>query len=79
MTAKLMRDIIMDCCNDVVFTYKQKPSGITSDVKEYTPIFHAWHGSETKDFNNVDDLMSDPFFSGKSINDLIGEIEFTFV
>lgn len=78
MTAKLMRDVIQDCCNDVMFTYKHKASGITSEVKDYAQIFHAWYGSETKDYNNVDELMADPFFDGKSINDLIGEIEFLF-
>ena len=35
------------------------------------PTYYVWHGSLKKDYSNVDDLMSDKFFSGKSINDLI--------
>lgn len=78
MTKAELKQIIQDCCNDVLFVYNQKNSGITSDVKEYVPTFHVWHGTESKDYSNVDELMSDPFFSGKSINELISEIEFIF-
>jgi hypothetical protein len=78
MTQAEMKQIIQDCCNDVLFTYNQKSSGFTSDVKNYVTTFHAWHGTETKDYSSVNDLMSDPFFGGKSINELIGEVEFVF-
>lgn len=78
MTKAELKQIILGCLDDVLFTYNKKSSGITSDVKDYVPTFHVWHGSATKDYTNVDDLMSDPFFSGKSINDLIDEVEFAF-
>lgn len=77
MSKAELKQIILGCLDDVLFTYNKKASGITSDVKDYAPTFHAWHGSATKDYKNVDDLMSDPFFSGKTINDLIDEVEFT--
>lgn len=77
MTKAELKQIIQDCCNDVLFTYNRKGSGITSEVKDYVPTFHAWHGSDTKDYSNVDDLMTDKFFGGKSINDLIETVEFT--
>lgn len=77
MTKAELKQIIQDCCNDVLFTYNRKGSGITSEVKDYVPTFHAWHGSDTKDYFNVDDLMMDKFFGGKSINDLIETVEFT--
>jgi hypothetical protein len=38
----------------------------------------VWHGSETKEYGNVDDVMNDKFYSGKSINDLVGVVDFTF-
>lgn len=78
MTKEKLKKVIQGCCDDVLFTYNGKFSGITSEVHNYVPTFQAWHGSATKDFASVDDLMSDPFFSGKSIDDLIGEVEFAF-
>lgn len=73
-----LKNIIMECCNDVLFSYNRKQSGITSEVKDSVPTFQVWHGSDTKEYTSVDDLMEDKFFSGKSINDLFGETTFTF-
>lgn len=74
MTKAELKDIIEGCCNDVIFTYLGKPSGITSEVENYIPTFQVWHGEEMiKDYHNIDDVMNDPFYSGKSLNELIDE------
>ena len=78
MSRKELKDIILDCCNDVVFDYNGRKSGVTSEVKNHVPAFQAWHGSKVKEYDNVDDVMNDKFYSGKSINDLIEVVEFTF-
>lgn len=78
MSKTEIANIISDCCNDVIFTYNGKKSGITSEVKDSIPTFQVWHGSETKEYGNVDDVMNDKFYSGKSINDLVGVVDFTF-
>lgn len=70
-----MQQILQECCNNVVFIYNGKKSGITAEVKDYKPTYHVWHGSMEKAYSTVDELMSDKFFSGKSIADLIGEID----
>ena len=77
MTKAELKQVILDCCDDVLFTYNGEASGITSDVKDYVPTFHAWHGEAVKDYSDVDELLSDPFFGGRSLNDLIDKIEFT--
>ncbi|EET60412.1 hypothetical protein BRYFOR_07608 [Marvinbryantia formatexigens DSM 14469] len=76
MSASELREIISECCSDQVFSYNGKPSGITAEVNNYIPVFHVWHGDKLKDFDDVDILMSEPFFSGKSLNELAGEIDF---
>ena len=76
MTKEMLRDIIADCCNDVIFVFEDKASGITSEVHNYIPTFQVWHGNDSKDYSDVDELMSDKFYSGKSINELVGLIEF---
>lgn len=78
MTEQELRDIIFDCCNDVMFTYNGKMSGITVEVHNSAPTYQVWHGSEIREYDNVDDVMSDKFYSGKSINELLGDIEFRF-
>ena len=74
---KLLK-IISECCNDVLFTYNGKASGVTATVTNYKPTFQAWHGDDVKEYSNVDDVMKDKFYSGKSINDLIDKVNFTF-
>lgn len=73
-----LKDIISECCNDVLFVHDGKQSGVTSEVADSIPTFQAWHGSETKEYSDVDELLADKFFGGKSIDDLIDSTEFTF-
>lgn len=78
MSKKEIEQIISECCNDLVFIYNGKKSGITSEVKSSVPTFQAWHGSKVKEYSNIDNVMNDKFYSGKSITDLAGKITFSF-
>lgn len=69
-----LKQILADCCNDIVFSYNNMPSGVTSKVRDYVPTFQAWHGEDIKEYGNIDDVMSDAFYSGKSLNDLVETI-----
>ena len=75
MNKNELRKIISDCCNDVWFVYNGKKSGITSEVKNYVPKFQAWHGDSIKYYDNVNDVMNDDFYSGKSLAELIDSKE----
>lgn len=77
MSKSELKTIISECVNDVIFTYNKKRSGITSEVNNSVPTFQVWHGSETKEYADIDELLNDKFFSGKSVNDLVGSVEFT--
>lgn len=79
MSQKELMNIIADCCNDVVFVYGGKRSGITSEVHDYVPTFQVWHGDAVKEYSKVDDVMSDPFYSGKSLNELLNKVEFQMI
>lgn len=78
MKTNELKQIISDCCNDVLFTYNGLKSGVTSEVYASIPFFQVWHGDTTKNYYNIDDLMNDKFFSGKSIIELSKEIQFEF-
>lgn len=70
---------ILSCCNDIVFEYNGIKSGITSEVHNSVPTFQVWHGDKTKEYQNVDDVISDNFYSGKSITDIIENTDFKYV
>lgn len=76
MTTQELRKIFSEYCNDIVFSYAGKPSGVTIEVSNYAPMFQVWHGDQTKVYDDLDDLMSDPFYSGKSLDDLAEKVEF---
>lgn len=79
MMKEYLFQIISECVNDVVFVYNGKKSGVTSEVEDSVPTFQVWHGNEVKEYSTVDDVMNDPFYSGKSINDLLNKVDFMFV
>lgn len=76
MTANDLKHIIADCCNDITFTYEGKASGITSVVEDSAPKFQAWHGNDTQEYDCVDDVLHDNFYSGKSLEELSSKVEF---
>ena len=78
MTCKKLKSIISECCNDVIFEYNNLHSGITSEVHDGNPIFYAWHGESTKEYITVDEIMTDKFFSGRSVSELIYLVDLTF-
>jgi len=75
VTNNQLKQIISDCWNEVVFTYNGKQSGVTSEVENSIPTFQVWHGQKIKYYSDVDELMEDKFYSGKPLNELVGEIE----
>ena len=79
MKANNLRDILSDCCNDVTFQYNGMDSGITVEVHDYIPVFQAWNGEKTKEYDNVDDVMNDKFYSGKSLVDLSEIVQFSVI
>ena len=76
MTKQILKQILSDCCNEVVFSYCGKSAGITSRVNDFITTFQAWYGSETKEYKDIETVMTDSFFHGKSLEELIGEVDF---
>ena len=76
LTKSELKQIISDCWNEVLFQYNDKPCGISAEVENSVPTYEVWHGNDIMYYSDVDELMSDKFYSGKSINELVGLIEF---
>ena len=63
--------LVNSCLNDIVFDYNGKQCGITSAVHNYIPTFQAWYGHKTKEYDNVQDVVTDKFYGDKSLLDLL--------
>ncbi len=72
---------IIDLGHDAIFFYNGNKAGICSQVENYIFSFELWYGEQIKEYKNIDleTVMADPFFNGKSINDLIDTVGFYFV
>ena len=79
MNRNTLKQTISECCNDITFFYNGKSSGVTSEVKDYVPLFQAWHGDSVKMYDDIDDVMRDRFYSGKSLDDLVETININVV
>lgn len=71
ITIKKAMEIIEEGCNDVIFDFNGLKSGVTSEVEDSIPTYQLWHGDSWKEYDNLNELMEDKFFSGKSLNELI--------
>ena len=79
MTLKdLRRYCVSENYNTLVFSYAGKDSGVEPTAHNSVISFKAWHGDATKDYTNVDALLTDKFFSGKSLSDLVKTVDFEF-
>ena len=76
MNLNELSTLLDDCCNDFSFVVDNKPSGIIPEVVDYKRTYHAWYGSDTKDFHNLTDVLKTPFFGGKSLDSLCESLSF---
>ena len=75
MSKNELRQILSECCNDISFSYRGVMSGVTVEVRDCIPTYQAWHGDDTREYDNIDEVMADKFYSGKSLNDLLHDVE----
>lgn len=79
MTLEYVKKAIVEDCNEMYFTYEGKECGIDIEVHNSIYSFDMWFGGQLRTYNNFDEMVTDPFFGGKSIADLVKEgVEFGF-
>ncbi|MCI8569724.1 MAG: hypothetical protein HFH39_11720 [Lachnospiraceae bacterium] len=77
MSAEELRVEIADEVNDVEFIYNGKRSGIIPQFETSTPTFLVWYGDVEKVYSDIDDVMSDKFFDGKSLAEIAEIVKYT--
>jgi hypothetical protein len=63
---------------DIYFRYKGKRCGIESTVDGPIIIFTMWFGEKWKDFSDIDDLVNESFFDGKTLRDICDKLDITY-
>ena len=84
ITAKAIRNRIAEICSAVTWEYKGKPCGVdpcgipikkvTENTYEMRYSFDMWYGDKNADFSSVDEVMNEPFFDGKTIEEIIPDM-----
>lgn len=60
------------------FVYKGKQCGVEPETENSTTTYCMWCGDAYKDYRNVDELMSDNFFDGLSLEDILPLVDVSF-
>lgn len=79
MTISRLKAILTDCCNDIIFMYKGVQSGITVTVHDYVPTYQVWFGDKIKEYDEVDSVVNDKFYGGKSLSELVNIVDFNVI
>ncbi len=60
------------------FDYMGKKCGIEPETKNGITTYCMWYGKNWKDYNDVDTLLKDQFFDGRSLTDILPEVDVWF-
>ena len=60
------------------FEYNGKKCGIEPETQNSNTTYTMWYGDAWKDYDNIDDLFSDLFFDGESLQDIFPSIDAWF-
>lgn len=82
MTIEELRQAVVQEGNDFYFDYKEIHAGVEFTAEDGIFYFSAWYGDKVKDYGPVefDDVVSDKFYDGKSVAELLieGAIDIDF-
>jgi hypothetical protein len=67
-----VRDRINSLCSHFIFVYKNKNCGIDPLSAKH---FNVWCGDKTTILDSIDSVMTLDFFDGKSLTDIVRDIE----
>ena len=77
-TLSKIHNRIAETCNAVTWDYNKKHCGVDPyyDFKNKAYHFPVWYGDKDADFSSVDEVMNAPFFDGKTIAEIIPDMEY---
>lgn len=78
MTLDDLKRLVVDEANDFYFDYEGKRVGVEQIVTNSVATYTMWWGDEEKEYSDFDELLSDGFFDGRSVIDLLDVVEIEF-
>ena len=60
------------------FEYNGKRCGIEPETSDSNTTYAMWYGETWKDYSDIDDLLSDDFFDGRSLRDIFDSVDVQF-
>ena len=60
------------------FEYNGQQGGVEPQTQDSETTYTMWYGEVWKDYDNIDDLLSDGFFDGESLQDIFPSIDVWF-
>lgn len=72
MNAEKLKKLILSLTQDIEFEYLGVQGCICPFQRDNISVAY---GDMTKDYTDVDEMMNDPIFSGKSLTEVCGQIE----
>lgn len=60
------------------FEYNGKQCGVEPQTQDSETTYTMWYDEVLKDYDNIDDLLSDEFFDGESLQDIFPSIDVWF-
>ena len=58
--------------------YTGQQCGVEPQTQDSETTYTMWYGEVWKDYDNIDDLLSDGFFDGESLQDIFPSIDVWF-
>lgn len=77
MTAEKIRQMILSITQDVIFMYQGKDYCINPHSKNYFTLGYDNDkgADDVKTYTNIKDLMTDPIYDGKCLQDIAAEVK----
>lgn len=69
---------LVDFYGTATFSYQGKKCGVEPETENGVTTYCMWFGENWKDYTDVDTLMADPFFDGRSLDGILPEVEVWF-
>ena len=72
MKSKDLKNLILSLTQDVVFEY----DGAVACINHWNENkFEVGYDNKVKTYDNIDDLLDDPFYHGKSLSEIAEELD----
>lgn len=78
MKLKDFRRALVKNANDVTFVFNEQTAWIRTYYRDCPSPFEIDYGEQTKKYDTFIEMISDRFFSGKCIVELLSLVEFDF-